>query len=652
MKELSLRFLCACCAAWSMASTPSVAQAAAPPPLEVLAEADRVPVWPNLRVLSIPDRQIAPGEAAELASGKLAQAIDSPERVLGRGLAPWWAKFSVINREASAQTRILSYEMATQYDVQLFERSPGGEWTQAKTLRQRAVGEFGGGFRNPVWALDLPPGESIDLLLRVEGASIVRFPVYLYDAIGFAERERQFDMVIGIAFGIPLLLGVYVLTLRRFLDDASVPLFIGMLVSELVAVSWLSGFLKQLFPGATEYILSPVGFAAYAGLFGFSSLHARVYLNLAAWAPTANRVLRYVAWFWLGLAPWFAMAFPVGARLLLVWGGAAVAMTLIFVSIMAVRNKIPLSRFIAAAWGVYALSGVVFVVPRVTSAFGVSYANYLGLLQGMLVATLFGFAMTQRLLQQRERLLAERKEADARRNQAASLMRERSLLFAATNHDLRQPLLGVGMFANLLKTATTREEHEELSRKLDLALEEVDGLLVGIQQLAAVNESTHRPAMETVALDELLAPVVEEYRRRATYKHVSIRYVPSRLYIDTHVPYFQRIVRNVLSNAVRYTDPGGRILVGCRRAGGLCLSVVDSGHGMTEEQMHLAFDAFKRFDLGISIPDGFGLGLFSARSLANALGLAINLRSEHNRGTEVKIFLRPGADAVSANFAP
>jgi len=69
---------------------------------------------------------------------------------------------------------------------------------------------------------------------------------------------------------------------------------------------------------------------------------------------------------------------------------------------------------------------------------------------------------------------------------------------------------------------------------------------------------------------------------------------------------------------------------------------------MTEEQMRLAFDAFQRFDLGISIPDGFGLGLFSAKSLANALGLAISLHSEHDRGTEVRIFLRPGDDAASS----
>jgi len=651
MRATLLRLLCAGCAGGLLSAMPIAAHAAAPSSLQVRADAGRVPVWPILRIVSIPERQLAPGEAAELASGSLARTIDSPNHVLGRGATPWWASFSFANPEASAQSRVLSYELATQYDVRLYERAEGGAWIEARSLTQLADGEFWGGFRNPAWTLNLPPGKSIDLLLRVEGPSAVRFPVFLYDAIGFAKWERMFDLAIGIALGIPLLLGVYVLSLRRFLDDASVPLFIGVLASELVAMSWLSGFLQQLFPAVPESTLSPIGFAAYALLFGFSSLHARVYLNLAAWAPRANRLLRHVAWLWLALAPWFASAFPFSARILLVWGGTAVALMLGSIAVMAGRKKIPFSGFIAAAWAAYVLSGVIFLIQRAVFISAVGYANYFGLLQGMVVATLFGFAMSQRLLQQRDLLLAERHDSDLRRKQTASLMRERSLLFAATNHDLRQPLLGVGMFANLLKSAATEKEREEHARKLDFALEEVDGLLIGIQQLATIHESAHRPATETVALDDLLAPVVEEYRRRASYKHVAIRYVPSRLHIHTHVPYFQRIVRNVLSNAVRYTDPGGRILVGCRRAGGPCLAIVDTGRGMTEEQMLLAFDAFQRFDLGVSIPDGFGLGLFSAKSLANALGLVLSLRSQHDRGTEVGLSLRPGDAAPPSGSA-
>jgi signal transduction histidine kinase len=279
-------------------------------------------------------------------------------------------------------------------------------------------------------------------------------------------------------------------------------------------------------------------------------------------------------------------------------------------------------------------------------------SSALVLLQASVVAVLFGLAMSQRLIRLRDVLVSERQEARMQREKANALMRERSLLFAATNHDLRQPLLGVSLFADLLKSARTPQEREEHALKLNMALKEVDELLVGIQQLAAVHEASHRPVFETVKLDDLLVPIVEEYRGRSEYKRVTIRHVPSRLSITTHVPYFQRIVRNVLSNAIRYTEQGDRILIGCRRGGGLRLVIADSGRGMSEEQTRHAFNAFQRFDAEMSIPDGFGLGLFSTKSLANALGLTVSLRSHEGRGTEFSIFMAPPAGCEAAETAP
>ena len=77
----------------------------------------------------------------------------------------------------------------------------------------------------------------------------------------------------------------------------------------------------------------------------------------------------------------------------------------------------------------------------------------------------------------------------------------------------------------------------------------------------------------------------------------------------------------------------------------------DIGHGKGEEQMQSAFDPFQQSDRDTSIPVGFGRGLFSAKSLADALGLAVTLRSEAGRGTEVKIFLLTETDAVPRALA-
>jgi len=514
------------------------AHATAPAPVDLASESERVAVWQALRVVEAADRQLTPDQAADLATGNQAANVDNPDRVHGRGTSPHWALFSLRNPEASALLRLLALEATTQYDTRLFQRDAAGTWRQVKSLAEAADGRIGGGTTHPVWALRFGPLQTIDLLLRVEGPAIVRFPLFVYHPVSFAERARALHVAIGIALGNCLLIVAYIGSRRRYFDDRSAPLFIGMMIADLVGALWLSGFLSELFPAVPESTLSSIGFAAYAILLGCGSLHARIYLGSAAWTPNGDRLLQVLGWIALGVAPWFSLAFPVAARILLVYGGTTIALILVVISARAARRRIPLSGFIAAAWLAYLAVSSLFLIARATDNPVLWSPNTLPLVQATVVAILFGFAMSQRSMRQRDALLAARREAVVQQEKVATIMHERSLLFAATNHDLRQPLIGVGLFAHLLKSARTPEERDACSLKLEMALKEVDDLLVNIQQLASVHEASHRPALETVKLDAVLAPLVEEYRGRSEYKHLTIRYVPSRLAITTNIAYF------------------------------------------------------------------------------------------------------------------
>lgn len=641
-----LRLFSAACCAGCLAL---MAHAGLPAPVEVAADAGQVPVWQALRIVEGVDRPLTPDQAAQLMADGDATGVDSPYRTHGRGTVPHWAAFSLRNPEPSELLRLLAVETTTQHDIRLFERDGAGHWRQIRSVADNAEGRIGGGTNSPVWELHLAPRKLTELLLRIEGPAIVRFPVYVYHPLHFAERQGNTRIAIGIALGTCLIIVIYIGSLRRYLEDRSVALFIGMLGADLVGALWLSGFLSTMFPAVPERTLSSIGFAAYAALFGCGSLHARIYLDTAGWAPRIDRLLQWLAWFCIALAPWFPLAFPAAARVFLTVAGAAVPLALVLVSTLASRRQVPFSRFIAAAWLAYFLSGGTFLLARVVDDPRLWSPNTLPLGQATVVAMLFGLAMSQRLTHLRDALMMARQEVVLRREQEVAQMRERSLLFAATNHDLRQPLFGISLFADLLTSARTPEERAQHSLKLNLALKEVDDLLVSIQQLASVHEASHRPTLKTVKLDALLLPLVEEYRGRSQYKRLAIRYVPSRLTIRTHAPYFQRIVRNALSNAVRYTDPGGRILVGCRRGGGLRLVIVDSGGGMTREQTQRAFDAFQRFDAEGSISEGFGLGLFSTKSLANALDQTVSLHSHNGRGTEFRLLLSPAGPPADAS---
>lgn len=642
--RLKLLLILACCCGYPI----FLAHAEPPAPVEIETASGRVAVWPSLRIVSSPERSLTPAQAAELASGGTAMSVDGPDRILGRATSPYWALFTLRNSGVGARSRLLELQTTTQFDIRLYRREAMGEWQLVQSWNDQASGSIGSGARYPVWPLELEPRQSAELLLRIEGPAVVRFPLFVTDLVSFGEQRWKFQVEFGALLATCLLWLGYFWIVYRHLDDRSVFLFAFMIIANLAAVSWLSGALSESFPAVPERLLSPIGLAGFMVTSGCGALHARIYVNSAAWAPVLDRLLLAIGWLSLLAAPWFPLAFPIGARLLAVVSGTATSLLLAAVSILAMRRRVPLSGFIATAWLTYLAFGLSNAIARASDNPLVWLPNSYGVEQAMLVTILFGLAMNQRLMQQREQVAAAAREAEMRNERNAAILRERSLLFAATNHDLRQPLLGANVFADLLRSATLPEEREAYGRKLAIALSEADEHLVSIQELAAVHDAVSQPSFENVIVDDLLGAVIEEYRIRSEYKQVTIRYVPSQLAIETHPRYFVRVVRNLLSNAVRYTDRGDRILVGCRRGGGLRLVIADTGRGMTEEQTRLAFEAFQRFDMDPAIAEGFGLGLFSARSLAKALGLLVKLESREGRGTVFSLSLTPAGGSRGA----
>ena len=609
------------------------ANATTPLAIDIGGDTQRLAVWPQLRVVVNADRPMNLDQVAALALGENALTVISPERIFGRGSVPHWGYFLLENAGEHTRERLLALEATTLFDVRLFEKDGLGNWVEINTWAQNAQGSFGGGTIYPVWALELTPKSTKEMLIKIEGPSIVRFPVFVYSPEKFALVERKFHVLAGVTLGIFIFIGVYIASLRGQLNDASVPLFAVILLADLLGTFWLSGILSELFPSAPEKLLSPIGFAAYCTLFGGGAWHARLYLNTRQWAPQADRLLYGLGWLWLFLATWVAWAYPVGARILLVWGGTATAIVVVAISVMAARRQILFSKYEAAIW----MTSLVFVMSYLLSrAFNQPLlwsSSALALVQATVIAVLYGVAMSSHLLRQRALLESSQKEAVLERERLNVRINERSLIYAATNHDLRQPLLGVSVFADLLTSAETSEKRRAYANNLNMALREVDDILVSMQQLAALNESVRTPPLEQVSLNEILTPLIEEYRTRAQAKHINIRYVPTQLRIDTHVQYFQRIVRNALTNAIRHGGHGCRILVGVRRGGGLRLMIVDTGPGMTQAQTQKAFDAFASFDPRGPLNKGAGLGLFSSQSLANLLGLKVSLQSQEGRGT-------------------
>nr|WP_094975580.1 HAMP domain-containing sensor histidine kinase [Bradyrhizobium symbiodeficiens]AWM06139.1 sensor histidine kinase [Bradyrhizobium symbiodeficiens] len=211
-----------------------------------------------------------------------------------------------------------------------------------------------------------------------------------------------------------------------------------------------------------------------------------------------------------------------------------------------------------------------------------------------------------------------------------------SVLLAIAGHDLRQPLQIVQGALDLLGVGVrTRSELRHLQasqRALDQLNEQLAQLLVALR----MRLHAHNFELSPVHVQQLLRQACKEHCDAAQRKGIKLRVVSSTAAIVSDSLLMGAALRNLVGNAVRYTQEGGRIVVGCRRIGAeVRIDVYDSGIGVSQEEMPKIFEAFTRLDTGR--PDGLGVGLFIVRHAVRLLRHRIEVASTPSRGSRFSI---------------
>jgi signal transduction histidine kinase len=210
-------------------------------------------------------------------------------------------------------------------------------------------------------------------------------------------------------------------------------------------------------------------------------------------------------------------------------------------------------------------------------------------------------------------------------------------LLGMAGHDLRQPLQIIQGTYELLRTrARSPSEQAWLDRgerAISGMTEQLDRLLGALR----LYQFTKTMEMSSVALAPLLWRLCNENEDAALRRGIDMRMCSTRAHVVSNPVLLGGVLRNLISNAIKYTEPGGRILIGCRGAGrDVRIEVYDTGIGIAPEQLPRIFDAFER--LGSTGADGLGIGLFVVRRALELLGHRIEVRSAVARGSQFSIF--------------
>ena len=237
-------------------------------------------------------------------------------------------------------------------------------------------------------------------------------------------------------------------------------------------------------------------------------------------------------------------------------------------------------------------------------------------------------------------LKAQTEAALAARAAAETASRAKSQFLAAASHDLRQPLHAMGLFAAALAAKVHDPEVRPLVTSIRTSVEALEELFAQLLDLSRLDAGALQPAPAVVALEPLFARLAADFTPQAAAAGLVLRIVPTRMAVDTDPVLLERILRNLVANAVRYTRAGGVVLGARRRGGTVRIDVIDSGVGIAESDRARVFDEFVQL---AAAPRhhaggrGMGLGLAIVRRLATLCGHRIELASTPGRGSRFSI---------------
>ena len=260
-------------------------------------------------------------------------------------------------------------------------------------------------------------------------------------------------------------------------------------------------------------------------------------------------------------------------------------------------------------------------------------------------------AMAQELAASRERLADRVREATnelaAQKDEADRASRAKSRFLAAASHDLRQPMHALALFAADLRRQVRAGNAGELTRlsgQIATSISLLGEMLDSLLDISRLDVAGVKPEVKAFPLNPMFEHLAASFRHAAVDRNQTLIFRPTMLWVDSDRWMVERMVANLLSNALRYTPPGGRVLVAARRrANDVLIEVRDNGPGIAGEHQAAIFTEFYQIGNPAREQDkGLGLGLSIVDRLARALDIKVRLRSATGRGTVFGLLIKTG----------
>ncbi|WP_436642545.1 hybrid sensor histidine kinase/response regulator [Microbaculum sp. FT89] len=222
---------------------------------------------------------------------------------------------------------------------------------------------------------------------------------------------------------------------------------------------------------------------------------------------------------------------------------------------------------------------------------------------------------------------------------------------AAASHDILQPLNAARLYAASLTERRLKPDDRRLASHIDASLDAVEEILGTILDISRLDTGALKPEISAFPISDVLSPLGVEFAPIARDRGLDLRIMPCSLVVRSDRRLLRRLLQNLVSNAVKYTE-SGRVLVGCRRRDGrIRIEVHDTGPGIPASKQKLIFEEFHRLEDGAKQARGLGLGLSIVERIGRVLDHPVELVSTPGHGSAFSVEL-PVTAAMPPQLAP
>jgi len=289
------------------------------------------------------------------------------------------------------------------------------------------------------------------------------------------------------------------------------------------------------------------------------------------------------------------------------------------------------------------------VLSLIEAAVMVGFASFAHNYNRMLIESLRNRLEKQALA---DRLAAQNVDLEQARVAAEQANRSKTQFFAAASHDLRQPLHAVGLFAAALTQKVRDPQVTAVISSINASVQALEALFNELLDISKIDSGAIKPELTHFALEEVFARLRSEFAAEAAAKGVRLAVSGGQHVVASDPVLLERIIRNLVSNAIRYT-PAGEVAVSAAPVdGAVRIEVRDTGIGIrAEDQARIFEEFFQLANPARTSRKGLGLGLSIVQRLCRLLGYAVRLTSVSGKGSVFGFDVPPGAARVEGGDA-